>query len=140
MKILLAVDGSDHTKHMLAWLAAHEEWLGTSHHYLVLTVVPPIPPQALEFLEGDYMRDYANDVAESIFKPIRTFIERHSLKANYIHKLGNAGDEIAEVAHTDAVDMVVMGSHGRGAFSSLVMGSVTTRVLAACKVPVLVIR
>jgi nucleotide-binding universal stress UspA family protein len=36
--------------------------------------------------------------------------------------------------------MVVMGSHGHGLFGNLVLGSVTTKVLAACKVPVLVIR
>ena len=33
-----------------------------------------------------------------------------------------------------------MGSHGHGALSSLVMGSVTTKVLAHCKVPVLLVR
>ena len=28
MKVLLAVDGSDHTKRMLSYLAAHDELLG----------------------------------------------------------------------------------------------------------------
>ena len=37
-------------------------------------------------------------------------------------------------------DMVVMGSHGRGAFSGLFLGSVARKVLAACKVPVLLVR
>jgi nucleotide-binding universal stress UspA family protein len=36
--------------------------------------------------------------------------------------------------------MIVMGSHGHGALSGLVLGSVVTKVLAACKVPVLVVR
>jgi nucleotide-binding universal stress UspA family protein len=33
-----------------------------------------------------------------------------------------------------------MGSHGRGALGNLVVGSVTTKVLASCKVPVLIVR
>ena len=140
MKILLAVDGSDHTKHMLAWLGAHEEWLGKSHHYTVLTVVPPIPPQALEFLDGDYLRGYESDVSDAVFKPIREFIDRHGLNANFVHKLGNAGDEIADYANGNKVDLVVMGSHGRGALGALVMGSVATRVIASCKTPVLLVR
>ena len=37
-------------------------------------------------------------------------------------------------------DLVVMGSHGHGLFRNLVLGSVATRVLAACTVPVLIIR
>ena len=42
MKILVAVDGSEFTRRMVAYWAAHEEWLGPQHSYTVLTVVPPI--------------------------------------------------------------------------------------------------
>lgn len=140
MKILLAVDGSDHTKRMLAWLAAHEEWLGPTHHYTVLTVVPPIPPHAMEFLDVEYLRNYDAEQSEAVFHPIRTFMDKHNLKANYEHKVGHAGDTIAEYADTLKFDLVVMGSHGRGALAGLVMGSVATRVIAACKTPVLLVR
>ncbi|WP_374593576.1 universal stress protein [Aquabacterium sp.] len=139
MKILLPVDGSDHTKHMLAWLAAHDEWLGNKHEYTVLTVVPPIPPHAMEFLDPEFLRNYDKDQAEAVFKPIQAFIAQHQLKATYIHRLGNAGDEIATEAG-NGHDLVIMGSHGRGAFAGLVMGSTATRVLAACRTPVLLIR
>ncbi|TAK77807.1 MAG: universal stress protein [Aquabacterium sp.] len=140
MKILLAVDGSEHTKRMLAWMAAHEEWLGPEHQYVVLTVVPPIPPHAMEFLDADYLRSYDNEQAEAVFKPIRAFIDQHKLQATYVHEVGHAGDAIAEVAAEQKVDMLVMGSHGRGALAGLVMGSVATRVVAVCKTPVLLIR
>ena len=33
MKILAAVDGSPYSKRMLAYLAAHDEWLGAHHEY-----------------------------------------------------------------------------------------------------------
>ena len=46
MKILLAVDGSDYTKRMLAYLATHEEMLGKADSFTALTVVPAIPPRA----------------------------------------------------------------------------------------------
>ena len=36
--------------------------------------------------------------------------------------------------------MIVMGSHGHGALINLVVGSVATEVLAACKLPVLIVR
>ena len=41
MNILLAVDGSAYTKKMLAYLATHEELLGGTHTYTVLTVQAP---------------------------------------------------------------------------------------------------
>ena len=46
MKILVAVDGSSYTKRMLAYLAAHDEWLGDQHDYTVLHVVMAVPPRA----------------------------------------------------------------------------------------------
>lgn len=141
MKILLPVDGSDHTKHMLAWLTTHDELLGKGHEYTVLHVVPPIPPHAMEFLDPEFLRTYDKDQADAIFKPIRAFIEQNKLNARYIHKLGNAGDEIAaEAGGPNGYDLVVMGSHGRGALAGLVMGSAATRVLAACRTPVLLVR
>jgi nucleotide-binding universal stress UspA family protein len=36
--------------------------------------------------------------------------------------------------------MIVMGTHGQGAVANLVMGSVATKVIAASKVPVLLLR
>lgn len=44
MKILLAVAGSRFTKRMLAYVAAHDEWLGAKHAYTVLHVVPKMHP------------------------------------------------------------------------------------------------
>jgi len=37
-------------------------------------------------------------------------------------------------------DLIVMGSHGRGALMNLFMGSIATQVLAQAKQPVLIIR
>ena len=50
------------------------------------------------------------------------------------------GDAIVQAAEKGQVYLVVMGSHGQGALSNLVMGSVATRVLASCTVPVLLVR
>ena len=57
-----------------------------------------------------------------------------------ILKVGPVGEPIGKVADTGKFDLLVMGSHGHGALATLVMGSVTTQVLANCKVPVLIVR
>lgn len=44
MKILLAVDGSEYTKKMLAYLTTHDELFSTHNRYTVLTVNPQLPP------------------------------------------------------------------------------------------------
>ena len=47
---------------------------------------------------------------------------------------------IEALADTGKFDLLVMGSHGHGALATLVVGSVTTQVLAHCKVPLLIVR
>ncbi|MDM0116329.1 universal stress protein [Variovorax sp. J22R133] len=62
------------------------------------------------------------------------------IEAQYLHKVGHPSAAIAKLAQEGGFDLVVIGSHGQGAFANLVLGSVATQVLASCSVPVLVIR
>lgn len=47
---------------------------------------------------------------------------------------------IIEAARKKRCDLIFMASHGRGAFATLLLGSVTQKVLAHSKIPVLVHR
>ena len=140
MKILVAADGSSYTKRMLAYLAAHDEWLGSHHAYTVLTSVPAVPPRAAAAIDKSLLKSHYDDESEKVFKPIRTFFGKQGLKAVFVAKVGPPADSIAAAAAKGAFDLLVMGSHGSGALSSLVMGSVATKVLAHCRTPVLLIR
>lgn len=141
MKILLAVDGSNYTKKMLAYLATHAELFGnTNNEFHALTVQPAVPPRARAALGADVVNKYYAEDAEKALGPVCKFLLRHGINAKSSYKVGHAGDEIAAMATKGGFDLVVMGSHGHSALGSLVMGSVTTRVLAHCEVPVLLVR
>ena len=140
MKILVAVDGSAYTKRMLAYLAAHEEWLGDRHQYTLLHVVPPVPSRASALLEKPALLAYYSEHSERVFKPLRTFFGRHGVKVDFVAKVGAVGEVVAEVATKGRYDLLVMGSHGHGSLANLVMGSVATKALAHCSTPALIIR
>jgi nucleotide-binding universal stress UspA family protein len=140
MKILAAVDGSPFTKRMLAYLAAHDEWLGAHHEYTLLNVVTPVPPRAAAVLDKTTLKAYYDESAEKVFKPIRTFFARQKLKAQFAAKVGLAAETIGEMATQGRYDLILLGSHGHGTLVNLVMGSVATKVLAHCSTPVLLIR
>ncbi|MFG6447899.1 universal stress protein [Roseateles sp. BYS180W] len=140
MKILVPVDGSAYTKRMLAYLAAHDEWLGETHRYTVLHIVPAVPPRAAAVLDKATLKAYYEDEAEKVLKPIRAFMSRHNLSVEYVVKVGHAADVITSVAGKSKHDLLIMGSHGHSALGNLVMGSVATKVLANCATPVLLVR
>lgn len=140
MKILLAVDGSAYTKRMLAYVAAHDEWLADRHQYVVVTAVPAIPSRAAAVLDRETVKAFYEDEAEKVFKPIRAFFKQRGLDVGFVFKAGPPADVIAKQADSGRFDLLMMGSHGHGSIVNVVMGSVATKVLANCKVPVLLVR
>ncbi|PIT83579.1 universal stress protein [Limnohabitans sp. 15K] len=140
MKILLAVDGSEFTKKMLAYLTTHEELFGAHNRYTLLNVNPQLPARARSAVGKDMLETYHREEAEKVLSPVTKFLVRHGIDAKTMAKVGHAGEIISKAAETGKFDMVVMGSHGHGTWGNLVMGSVATQVLANCKVPVLLVR
>ena len=53
---------------------------------------------------------------------------------------GSPAYAIVDYAHEYDVDLIVMGTHGRGALAQLVMGSVAERVVRIAPCPVLTVR
>ena len=140
MKILVAVDGSRYTKRMLAYLAAHDEWLGAHHQYTLFCGVLAVPHGAAAFVERSVVKGYYDAEAEAVFKPIRAFFKKQGISAEFVHKIGRPADMIAKLADDGKFDLLMMGSHGHGVLGNLVLGSVATRVLAKCGTPVLLVR
>jgi len=140
MKILLAVDGSDYTKRMLAYLAAHDEWFGPKHSYTIIHGVLAVPHRAAAFVGQKVVQEYYDSDAETVFRPIRAFFAQQGIEAKFVHTVGHVAESIAELAEEGKFDLVVMGSRGNSDVVNLVLGSVTTKVLAKCSVPVLLIR
>ena len=86
------------------------------------------------------LKSYYAEESDKVFKPIRSFFDKQGLSASFIAKVGSAADLIADMANTGKFDLLIMGSHGHGSLSKLVLGSVTTKVVAHCQTPVLVVR
>lgn len=140
MKILLAVDGSAYTQKMLAYLTSHQEMLGTCHEYTIITVQPLLPPRARAALGKEVVDQYYDEESTKILQPVQDFLKARSVEAQSISKVGPIADTIIKEAQDGKFDLIAMGTHGHGALGRLVMGSVSSQVLAGCTIPVLLIR
>ena len=140
MNILLAVDGSPYTKKMLAYLSAHDEMLGAGHQYTAITVQAQLPPRARATLGKDVLDQYYAEEAQKVLSPVSKYLGKKGVDLKTLAKVGVAGDVIAKTAEAGKFDLIVMGTQGHSALGKLVMGSVSTQVLAKCSVPVLLVR
>jgi nucleotide-binding universal stress UspA family protein len=140
MKILVAVDGSAFTKRMLAYLTAHDEWLGAAHQYTVIHCVQAVPSRAATVLGSGVLKDHYASEAERVFKPIRAFLNKQGIAVEWVVKVGTPAEHIAVLADKGQFDLLIMGSHGHGVLANLALGSVAVKVMAQCKAPTLIIR
>jgi nucleotide-binding universal stress UspA family protein len=138
MKILLAVDGSTYTRKMLEFVAA-QPLFDERHEYTLLNAQAPLPGHASAAVGGDATRTYHEEEAQQVLAPALARLRERGFRVTGEWRKGPAADTIARCAEEGGYDLIVMGTHGHGALSRLVMGSVTTQVLARCTVPVLVV-
>lgn len=140
MKILLAVDGSPYTQKMLSYLTSHQELLGSGHDYTLITVQPLLPARARAALGKEVVEQYYDEESTKILEPVRDFLSARNVPVQVISKVGPIADTIIKEAQDGKFDLIMMGTHGHGALGRLIMGSVSSQVLAGCTVPVLLIR
>jgi nucleotide-binding universal stress UspA family protein len=140
MKILLPVDGSDYTKRMLTYIAAHDEMLGPGHQYTAVTAVWPLPASAAKHVDSTVLAAYYRERAEAVLHVVRAFIDQQGWRVRFLQRVGAPVDVVVELVAQEHHDLIVMGSHGHSALGNVLMGSVTTGVLARTRVPVLLVR
>jgi nucleotide-binding universal stress UspA family protein len=102
----------------------------------VLSAYPAyVNPEMVEKV-AQGLRDYAED-------ELREFIKRHShngMKVESLLREGEVTDTILATAEARAIDLIVMGTHGRHGLDRWLLGSVTEKVLRKARCPVLAVR
>jgi len=139
MKILLAVDGSVSSLHMLAVLAAKTELLPNHHQYTALTVVEPMPARMAAFRPAASIAAWYDEEAHGVLEPVSRFARQQGWMLRTERAAGSAGEQIVRHATEGGFELIVMGTHGRTALSGAVLGSVSTHVLGHCGIPLLLI-
>jgi nucleotide-binding universal stress UspA family protein len=138
MKILLAVDGSEYTLKMLEFVAT-QPLFDERHEYTVLHAQAPLPGHASASVGAEATRSYHEEEAQKVLAPALVRLRERGLRVAGEWRKGPAAETIANFAQEGGYELIVMGTHGHGALSRLVMGSVTTQVLARSPVPLLLV-
>ena len=135
--ILFATDFSDASQHALLHALAIAKRYGSQLsvvHVAPAEIQTPIPMEPVP-LEMDWQKKKA---AESLarledFEPLRLYPHETVLKQ------GNPWFELSGIIEEKGIDLIVLGTHGRGLMGTLFLGSVAEQVLRHATCPVLTV-
>jgi nucleotide-binding universal stress UspA family protein len=138
MKILAAYDASAHADRMLEQLRDRLAWFRDKATLTVAYVHAPLPyPGALAWVGDEVVQKYYSDECRSVLQQTSALLEHRRVPHDVISLIGEPALALVDTARTRGYDLIVMGTHGRGSVMNVVMGSVTTKVLATTTLPVL---
>jgi len=141
MKMLVAVDGSDHARRAIATVAKLAPQIIGGVQVVLLHVGVPmvyygeLPPYDMGALEETQREQRERVLADALAEARAGGLNQLSTQS----AVGEPAAEILRVAVEQGVDQIVMGTHGRGALGTLFIGSVAQRVLHGAKLPVLLV-
>ena len=140
MKILVAADGSGYARRAVQYVIRRLTKPGFVPEIHLINVQPHLPGRATAAVSASVVRDYYREMSGKALAPAARQLRRAKLPFRASYMVGEPGRVIAKEAQRGKYDLVVMGSRGHGALAGLVLGSVVSKVLASCSVPVLIIR
>ncbi|TRM12918.1 universal stress protein [Lentibacillus cibarius] len=136
--ILFATDGSKSSEHAGEMVKEYlKAWPEVELFVLYVT--------AKENYAYDLVPDVVDHYEDQIKKEIKKTVENQMYnewkdRVHFVHEVGHPSTTICNVAKEKDVDLIVVGSHGRGFFDRTLLGSVAHAVLNRSELPVLVVR
>lgn len=140
MRIALAVDGSKSSSAAARHVLVLQRSLAAKEPIVVIYVDEPLLQAVALKLGVAGTQRYHDENATHALRSVRVALKRAGIEYRERLLMGDAATKIVDAVKKERCDLLVMGSHGRGAMESLFLGSVTMKVIAQSKVPVTVVR
>lgn len=137
-KILFAVDASEHARAGIP-LAAK---LGKSEsaEVLILHVLPPMPYMLMNESILIQIDRETHLAGERLLQEFKQALEAAGVKCSVRQADGDVAGTIISVCEEEKCGLIIMGARGQGDLKSLLLGSVSHKVLQLSNTPVLIAR
>lgn len=136
-KILVPIDGSEHSRHALQYALGLAQCQGAQ--VVLLHSYGRIPM----LIGGEAREELTKELREEsgkLFEPFVATMREAGMEPELVIREGRPENVIVEEARKGGYNLIVMGSRGLSDMEGVLLGSVAHRVLAAAHCPVLVTR
>ena len=138
-RILMPTDFSEPGKTALMYAVAFADQFGAAVD--LMHVIEPVPAGALlSYQPMEELRESLRVNARMQMDKLHAEWEDYAFPVNRVIVEGHPFVEIIRHAKENDVDMIIMGTHGRGAIAHMLLGSVAEKVVRKASCPVLTVR
>jgi nucleotide-binding universal stress UspA family protein len=140
-KLLVAVDGSANAHHAVDYVIRHASWYRDPVHVHLLNVQWPLAGVNVKmFIREESLNAYYHDEGEAALKNARVALEAAGIAYTPHIGVGDPGRITVEFARDQGCDHIVVGTRGLGAVSSMILGSVATKIVHVSPLPVILVK
>ncbi|MBU0688000.1 MAG: universal stress protein [Gammaproteobacteria bacterium] len=140
MKILVPVDGSEHSLHALQHALSLIDSLKVPPQLVLLNVQRSVAKGNVKLLiDAQTIDDYQREQGMTALKPARQILDTSGFAYQYHLSVGQPAEAIAQFAAEHGVSHIVIGARGEGGLGKRLLGSVVAQVLETSEVPVTVV-
>jgi nucleotide-binding universal stress UspA family protein len=142
-KVLVPVDYSEPSREVLKFAGEVASRLGGSLLVLHVWECMPHAPADMKVKKDGKMRKLGDIIHENAEREMEQFLGTTALPkgltVRHTVRSGDAAKCILSEREDEKCDLIVMGTHGRGGVSHLVLGSVAEKVVRGSPVPVMTV-
>lgn len=141
-RILVPTDFSEPAEAALRYGKALAEEFGSTLHLMHVVPEPYIYPWGTEISTMPLV-DLLTSSETQAAERLKTLVDDTGALKGRVKTstaIGTPVDRILQQVADDGIDLIVMGTHGRGAVGHLLLGSVAERIVRRSPVPVLTVK
>ena len=140
-KLLVPVDGSENSDRAVDFVIKKAGWCREPVEIHLLNVQPPIVSgNVTMFIRQEQLNDYYQEEGLKALQSARAKLDAAKVPYRHHIRVGDPAETIARYAKEQGCDQILMGTRGLGTVTSLLLGSVATKVIHLADVPVLLVK
>lgn len=141
-RILVAVDGSSHSakvaRAVIQQVSAYKQPPELHLAYVHLPV--PTMGGLIKPIGHEALQRYYREEGEDALRSAKKLFDRAKLACTMHIMVGPVAESLTSEAKKLKCDLIIMGTHGMGAMSGMLLGSVATKTVHLAHCPVLLVR
>ncbi|OMP09860.1 Universal stress protein A [Corchorus olitorius] len=149
-KMMVAIDESECSYYALQWALENlGDTLSASASHLFIFNAQPLPNLAylsastygvtpLDLIKT--LQENQNNFSLALLEKAKDICSNHGVKAETMTEVGDPKERICEAVERLDIQLLILGSNGRGALQRAFLGSVSNYCVHNAKCPVLVVR